>query len=128
MKANDHLQSDQEWINIIRECHSSGLSARKWCKVSGVSRNSLNYHIRKLREKGYDIPVMIKNDSAYIKQEVVPLVIRDDQVLSENRSPSLKNGSVAARIFIGNACAEIFDGASGSTIREILCTLGGLPC
>ena len=128
MTANNLPKSDQDWINTIRECHSSGLSDRKWCEVSGISRNSLYYHIRKLRERGYEIPAAVHSESASPKQEVVPIMIRDDIGLPEESRPSLKSGPVTARVFIGNACAEFHDGAGSSTIRNILCALGGLTC
>ena len=85
MTANNLPKSDQDWINTIRECRSSGLSDRKWCEVSGMSRNSLCYHIRKLRERGYEIPAAVHSESASPRQEVVPIMIRDDIGLLEKK-------------------------------------------
>ena len=85
MTANNLPKSDQDWISTIRECRPSGFSDRKWCEVSGMSRNSLCYHIRKLRERGYEIPAAVHSESASPRQEVVPIMIRDDIGLLEKK-------------------------------------------
>ena len=40
----------QNWIKIIRECQSSGLTNKEWCEQNGVSEKSYYYHLAKIRK------------------------------------------------------------------------------
>ena len=92
MIQKNTLSSDHEWMEVIRVCRSSGLSVREWCRTSGISRNSLYYHIRKLRAMGYD-PACLPGDGT-CEQEVVPLAIVESGSLSnECRSSQMAGGS-----------------------------------
>ena len=39
----------QQWTQIIRECQSSGLSNKEYCRQHGISEKSYYYWLRKLR-------------------------------------------------------------------------------
>lgn len=127
MIQKNTLSSDHEWMEVIRVCRSSGLSVREWCRTSGISRNSLYYHIRKLRAMGYD-PACLPGDGT-CEQEVVPLAIVESGSLSNECRSSQMAGGIAASIAIGNIYVDIYNGAGSATIRDILSALtGGLPC
>ncbi len=50
----------QQWTMLIRECQSSGLSNREFCRQRGVSEKSFYYWLRKLREQAADsIPSLV---------------------------------------------------------------------
>ena len=66
MIQKNTLSSDHEWMEVIRVCRSSGLSVREWCRTSGISRNSLYYHIRKLRAMGVSIDALTAEQAAYL--------------------------------------------------------------
>ena len=68
------IKSDEEWFATIRECWSSGLSDRVWCRENGISSSSFYYNVRKLRNKALDIPESKGNYTTLIIQEVVPLL------------------------------------------------------
>ena len=40
----------QNWIEIIRQCQSSGLTNKEWCEQNGVSEKSYYYHLAKIRK------------------------------------------------------------------------------
>ena len=40
----------QQWMQIIQECQSSGLSNKEYCRQQGISEKSYYYWLRKLRE------------------------------------------------------------------------------
>lgn len=129
MKRKENLNTDQDWFEAIRECRAGSLSDRDWCEVNGISRNSLYYHIKKLRNKGYYIPKPARTSSTCTKQEVIPLVFNEEIYPPENcQINSPENTKIAASVLTGNLCINIHDGASGATIRDILSALGGLPC
>lgn len=53
----------QTWAMLIRECQSSGLSNREFCRQRGVSEKSFYYWLRKLREQAVDsIPELVPLD------------------------------------------------------------------
>ena len=56
-------RSDEEWLNIIHECRTSGLSDKIWCEEHHIQPSKFYYHIRRLRAKACEIT----------EQEVVPV-------------------------------------------------------
>ena len=49
-KPKNKVQETQ-WENIIAECRSSGMSAKKWCAENGIDVKSYYYRLRKMRER-----------------------------------------------------------------------------
>lgn len=48
-----HKVRREQWLSIINECLSSGMSKTAWCKEHGISDKSFYYWQRKLREDAY---------------------------------------------------------------------------
>lgn len=48
-----HKVRREQWLGIINECLSSGMSKTAWCKEHGISDKSFFYWQRKLREDAY---------------------------------------------------------------------------
>ena len=48
-------RSDEEWLNIIHECRTSGLSDKIWCEEHHIQPSKFYYHIRRLRAKACEI-------------------------------------------------------------------------
>ena len=65
----------QEWVQIIRECQSSGLSNKEYCRQHGISEKSYYYWLRKLRSAAAEsIPQIVEmeppatvEDKVYIR-------------------------------------------------------------
>ena len=36
-------RSDQEWMELIQECRTSGLTDKAWCERNHIQRSSLYY-------------------------------------------------------------------------------------
>ena len=50
----------QTWAMLIRECQSSGLTNREFCRQRGVSEKSYYYWLRKLREQAVNtVPELV---------------------------------------------------------------------
>ena len=49
-------RSDQEWMELIQECRTSGLTDKAWCERNHIQRSSLYYHIRRFRNMACEIP------------------------------------------------------------------------
>ena len=121
-------KTDQEWMDLIQECRSSGLTDTAWCEAHGLHRSTLYHHIRKLRNKACDIPRLTYNGKAYTRQEVVPVTFEEDHDLSQGYFPDPPAGKIAARVLVGSICVEIHNGACSDTIRDTLSALRALSC
>lgn len=50
------FKTDQEWLDVIQTCRTSGMTDKDWCLSNGISQISLYRHINRLRKKDYAIP------------------------------------------------------------------------
>ena len=50
------FKTDQEWLDVIQTCRTSGMTDKDWCLSNGISQTSLYRHINRLRKKDYAIP------------------------------------------------------------------------
>ena len=65
----------QQWTQIIRECQSSGLSNKEYCRQHGITEKTYYYWLRKLRSEAAEgIPQIVEveppadvEDKVYIR-------------------------------------------------------------
>lgn len=121
--------SDQEWVDIIKECRNSGMSDKSWCELHQIHPSKFYYHIRKLRSQACELPEVSYNLKKQPKQEVVQIQL--NSVLPESKSDSSTVSSAAdnspihpaLRLNIGGCNVEIFNTADSETIYNTLATL-----
>ena len=53
--AKSKIQN-QEWLDVIQTCRTSGMTYKDRCRSNGISQTSLYRHINRLRKKDYAIP------------------------------------------------------------------------
>jgi len=56
-------RSDQEWLQVIKQCRGSGIPARRWCGQNDVGYSSFTAAITRLRRRGHNIPVLPRRPS-----------------------------------------------------------------
>ena len=67
-------RSDEEWLNIIKECRTSGLPDKTWCLDHGIQPSKFYYHIRRLKAKACEITERDKDPHLSAqRQEIVQL-------------------------------------------------------
>lgn len=71
-------RSSDDWMKIVQECRTSGLSDAQWCEENGIAVSTLYYHIKSLRKSACDVPSPRKLNTAKPLQEVVPVKIVED--------------------------------------------------
>lgn len=49
-------RTDQEWMALIQECRTSGLTDKAWCEQHHIQRSNFYYHIRRFRSMACEIP------------------------------------------------------------------------
>ncbi len=80
MSQKKKIRSDQEWLELIRECRTSGLSVRNWCQMRSISIKTFYNKVLDLRKKSFDIPGSQSAPSGQ-EHEVVPLEMAASPVL-----------------------------------------------
>lgn len=116
-------RTDQEWMSLINECRTSGLSDKQWCEEHHIHPSNFYYQIRRLRENACEIPDR-QPHTFCTKQEVVPIELGLQSLCGQADSETGYADTGTAIIM--NYCGirlEIVNGASGSTICETLMVL-----
>lgn len=91
-------RTDQEWLDLINLCRTSGMKVKTWCEQYGITVKALYYHTRQLRQKGYAIPYKQAAAISQEKQEVVCLDISDPKFsgLSARPCPGMEGDNEPA--------------------------------
>lgn len=120
-------RTDEEWMNLIQECRSSGLSDKCWCEEHHIHTSNFYYQIRRLRKMACEIPEQAH--SAFTKKpEIVQLSFDVPGPCPPKEESSVVNGSpeTAIRIIIHGFQVEITNAADSKTIFHTLSALQGL--
>lgn len=120
-------RTDEEWMNLIQECRSSGLSDKCWCEEHHIHTSNFYYQIRRLRKMACEIPEQAH--SAFTKKpEIVQLSFVVPGPCPPKEESSVVNGSpeTAIRIIIHGFQVEITNAADSKTIFHTLSALQGL--
>ncbi len=119
-------RTDQEWLELIQECRTSGMSDKVWCEQHHIQRSSLYYHIRRLRNRACAIPEA-SLPVVHGKQEVIQLQISEtDSFPAHSPVPNKSLGfsnDIAIRLSIHGALMEITNSAAGETITNTITAL-----
>ena len=121
-------RSNEEWLAIIQECRSSGLSDRAWCEQNHINPSSFYYSISRLRKAACNIPEHQK-PVACEKQEVVEvsdpdLLTRQDHYHTFNYS--CKPEDTAVHLMYHGLHLQFTNNAARETIENILSVLHDL--
>ena len=109
--------NDEQWLNLITQCRSSGLTDRQWCIENGIPVSTFYYHVRALRKKACEVPEAV--DAAAQKQEVVQIPLWEKEQHSDTgafHTPSICLEMQGIRI-------EIHEQAGADVIRNTLLAL-----
>lgn len=118
-------RTDHEWLELIQECRTSGMSDKDWCEQHHIQRSSLYYHIRRLRDRACAIPEasfpVVRG-----KQEVVQIQFSDSDSFPVN-TPALNNpleiSDTVIRMTVHGIRIEITNAAAGETIANTITAL-----
>ena len=68
----------QNWAMVIRECNSSGLSNREFCRQRGISEKSYYYWLRKLRSQMAEtaVPQLVQLDPTPLQNDMLQIQYR----------------------------------------------------
>ena len=84
-------RTKDEWLALIQEARRSGMTDARWCLSKGISRNTFNSAIKRLRKCSYAIPSPAPHDIYDLttsQQDVVKVNIVPDVQPTEEISPA----------------------------------------
>ena len=124
MSKKQEKRTNEEWMNLIRECHASGLSNKSWCKEHQIPVSSFYYQMRRLRKMACEISS--KKDFITERQpEIVELSLDDLKEYHMRDEPETKTTSnePAVKIIISGIQIEITNAAKSTILYTILSSL-----
>ena len=123
-------RSSDDWMKIVQECRTSGLSDAQWCEENGIAVSTLYYHIKSLRKSACDVPAPRKLHTAKPLQEVVPVKILEDYQADETAphepvaaSEGTCFSDLAKRTYHHGDCIDKSDPAATVDFRELHLTI-----
>ena len=119
-------RTDQEWLDLIQECRTSGLTDKAWCEQQHIHRSNFYYQIRRLRKKACEIPDNpVSSCQEY--HEVVAIDFSTPESFPVKNVPregrSENRGIPLIRLAFPGFSMEILNGAAGETIRNTIAAL-----
>jgi hypothetical protein len=124
MSQKHKPRTDQEWLDLIQECRSSGMTDAAWCELHGICRTNFYYHIRQLKKKACEIP----DNQVKSFQECQEVVAIDftaplpEENISKSEACDYQK-KAAIRLEFSGFSIEILNGADGTTIRDTIAAL-----
>ena len=126
MPKRNQRRTDKEWLDLIQECRSSGLSDKCWCQEHHIHTSNFYYQIRRLRQKACEIPEPV-HSSFSEKQEVVQLSFEEPAACPSSAQP--KSDTIpdsVIKITYHSFQIEITNAADRETIFHTLSVLQDL--
>ncbi|MDD3279636.1 MAG: IS66 family insertion sequence element accessory protein TnpB, partial [Lachnospiraceae bacterium] len=124
-KQRNERRTDQEWMELIQECRTSGLGDKDWCEQHGIPISSFYTKITRLRKKACEIPAA-NHRVVRECQQVVKLPIIDETPQPYVYHSNSSDADIAAPAVIlktGGYCIEISNHAARDTIMNTLSVL-----
>ncbi len=102
----------ENWISLIKECQSSGMTIRAWCKQNNIKEQTYYRNLHKLRSEICEqLPVPVSEPEK-------PVTFKPLEV----QTP-VSDMKAAVIVRVGNATIEINNGASKETVEAVLLAL-----
>ena len=113
--------TDEEWFEIIKECRTSGITQRQWCREHKISISAYYSHVNELTEKGYEVPAAEKtiNSSG---REIVEVSSQICDTPGQGTGQICTDNSLtetAVRMVFKGIPLEITNAASGNTLTKV---------
>ena len=103
----------KQWMEIIRECRSSGQTISAWCSEHNVNHKSYYYWLKRVRIATCEsLPLVGANN-----QQIVP--VKMPAPLMETSS-SIQESSSPIVLRFGSVTLELHNGASSTLIENAL--------
>ena len=118
-------RTDEEWMGLIQECRTSGLTDKRWCQEHNIHPSNFYYHIRRFREMACEIPKSCAAVSQANIQEVVQVSFDEPMMYQPKGSSAVADNSfnAAIRITVNGFQVELTNSAAREAIYHTLSVL-----
>lgn len=100
----------KQWVELIKECQSSGLPVKTWCQQNNITEQSYYYRLKKMREAACE-------EYLPAAQADCRLLVKFAKLQGNNQKP-VRQASVL--IHLSASTVEVQEGASLQTIEAVL--------
>ena len=100
----------EQWIQLIKDQRSSGMSVKSWCQQTQIKETSYYYWLKRIRQQA-------------CSQEIMSTQLEPDSPVTFAKLPinlGQTNRSPAVVINLPSASIEVMDGAAPETIEAVL--------
>lgn len=100
------------WIHRIKECRSSGMKVKAWCRTNEINAKTYYYWLRKIKKEAFEaLP-------SECKQVLAPF--GEKKTFAEVSAPmSVCAENIAATIDMGRMRVDVHNGADEITLQNI---------
>ena len=88
-------RTDEEWLSLIQECRSSGLTDKQWCETHQICPSNFYYQIRRFRKKACEIPESQSKTPLTAQNQEVVQVTFEQPAVSESPQSCLSEDTTA---------------------------------
>lgn len=101
-----------QWIEIVRQCRSSGQTVSAWCAENNINPKRYYYWLRCVREAACEaLPMSGSNDSS-----IVPVAMPGSLLKTDPVAPNIAGAPAPLILRLGTATIELHNGASPELI------------
>ena len=105
-----------QWIEIIRQCRSSGQTVANWCAENNINPKTYYYWLRRVRIAACEaLPVIDSNEST-----IVPVTLPGFLPTASPSTPVMAGSNTPLILRLGSATLELRNEASPELIAHTL--------
>lgn len=117
------FHTDAEWLSLIEECRSSGLSDSAWCRRNAIPTSSFYTAVKRLRNKACNVPPRGTECMSDV-HEVVPVMFNEPVTTFNSANVFHESEPFATvQIVVNDYKIQISDGCAKETIKNTLLAL-----
>ena len=105
-----------QWIEIVRQCRSSGQTVSAWCAENNINPKRYYYWLRCVREAACEaLPMSGSNETS-----IVPVAMLGSLLKAESTVPAIAGSPAPLILRLGSATVELHNGVSPELIAHTI--------
>ena len=132
--------NDEQWLSVLQECRSSGLTDKAWCTMHDIHPTSFYRAVKRLREKSCTIPTRSTSTTSLLQEVVEVATVDENGIITRpcriettptkcaEKSISHYDNSISSTVFEASAritttsgiTVELSNNTNAATIKSII--------
>lgn len=105
-----------QWIEIVRQCRSSGQTVSTWCSENNINPKTYYYWLRRVRIAACEmVPVNGSNETT-----IMPVTLPGSLFKANSNDRAIAGSSATIHLRIGSVTVELHNGASPELIAHTI--------